>query len=169
MSEPASAPKHRHPNLGLPPRDLTAGFPAAAARLVADRDGIGVRALEIALELDPTFDHRYDDEAFRHFLRDTRVFIDRLARCVASGDPEWARSWAEWVAPVYRRRAIPMDDLVTIAEGLRRAAATRLSEGERSALDGGVDAAIEVFRWWRRLAGDARKRNRILAFIYRGA
>ncbi len=148
---------------------MTAGFPAAAARLLAGRDRIGVRALEIALDLDPTLDDRYDDEGFRHLLRDTGVFIDRLARSVASGDPRWAREWAEWVGPVYRRRAIPMDDLVTIAEGLRRASAVDLAPEERPALDAAVDAAVEVFRWWRRLAGDARKRNRILAFIYRGA
>jgi hypothetical protein len=32
-----------------------------------------------------------------------------------------------------------------------------------------VDAMIERFRWNRRIAGDARKRNRILQAIYKGA
>ena len=34
--------------------------------------------------------------------------------------------------------------------------------------DAALDAAIEVFRFHRRLAGDARKRNPILAAIYKG-
>ena len=31
-----------------------------------------------------------------------------------------------------------------------------------------IDEAIAVFRWYRRLAGDARKRNPILAALYKG-
>ena len=38
-----------------------------------------------------------------------------------------------------------------------------------AALDAAIDAAIAVFKWHRRLAGDARKRNPLLAFIYKGA
>ena len=32
-----------------------------------------------------------------------------------------------------------------------------------------TDAAIAVFKWHRRLAGDARKRNPVIRFIYKGA
>ena len=32
-----------------------------------------------------------------------------------------------------------------------------------------IDAGIAQFRWNRRIAGDARKRNRLLEFIYKGA
>ena len=32
-----------------------------------------------------------------------------------------------------------------------------------------IDDAIAVHRWQRRLAGDARKRNAFLHFIYKGA
>ncbi|HEX8941004.1 MAG TPA: hypothetical protein VF763_12660 [Candidatus Limnocylindrales bacterium] len=159
----------RHPSLGLPPIDMTAGHPAAAQRLQDRRVALGTRALEIALDLDPTFDERYDDLAFRHFLRDTGILIDRLARSVASGDPRWAAQWAEWVAPVYRRRSVPMDDLVTLTEGIRRAAAPWLDTAERESLDAACEAAIVVFRQWRRLAGDARERNPLVAFFYRGA
>ena len=31
-----------------------------------------------------------------------------------------------------------------------------------------LDAAIAQYRWHRRLAGDARKRNAFLQFIYKG-
>jgi len=36
-------------------------------------------------------------------------------------------------------------------------------------VDTTIDAMIEVFRWNRRIAGDARKRNRLLQAIYKGA
>lgn len=165
--EPAR-PNGRHPSLGLPPIDMTAGHPAAAERLASNRDALGARGLEIALDLDPTLRERYDDAAFRHVLRDTHILIDRLARSLASGDTRWAAEWAEWVAPIYRRRAIPMDDLVTLTEGIRRAAAPFLDPAERESLDIAADAAIDVFRKWRRLAGDARTRNRLITFLYRG-
>ena len=32
-----------------------------------------------------------------------------------------------------------------------------------------IDAAIAVFKWNRRIAGDARKRNKLLQFLYKGA
>jgi hypothetical protein len=44
-----------------------------------------------------------------------------------------------------------------------------LSADEMPPADAAIDEAIAVFRWYRRLAGDARKRNRILAALYRGA
>jgi siroheme synthase (precorrin-2 oxidase/ferrochelatase) len=62
-----------------------------------------------------------------------------------------------------------MDDLVQLSEGLRAAALTVLSGPELLPLHDTVDAAIEQFRWNRRIAGDARKRNRILQAIYKGA
>ena len=37
------------------------------------------------------------------------------------------------------------------------------------AVDTAVTAMIDRFKWHRRLAGDGRKRNRILAAIYKGA
>jgi len=44
-----------------------------------------------------------------------------------------------------------------------------LGPEEQAPANDALDAAIEVFRWHRRLAGDARKRNKILEFIYKGA
>ena len=34
--------------------------------------------------------------------------------------------------------------------------------------DAAIDEAVTVFKWYRRLAGDARKRNPILAALYKG-
>jgi hypothetical protein len=158
-----------HPSLGAPPRDLTAGHPAAANRLRAGRTAIRNRVLEIAIERDPTLRDRYDEVGLRKLLRDADGLLERLALAVASGDPVFMSEYAEWVAPVYRRRRVPMDDLVNLLEGLRRAAATALSPDERVAADNAIDAGIRVFRWHRRIAGDARKRNPIAAFLYKGA
>ena len=44
-----------------------------------------------------------------------------------------------------------------------------LTPSERPASDLALDTAIERFRWQRRIAGDARKRNRILQLLYKGA
>jgi hypothetical protein len=158
-----------HPSLGLPPPDMTAGFPAAAARLVAAAPRVGARALEVAIADDPTLRERHDEIALRRLLRDTEVYIERIARSLASNDPGFVRDWADQVAPVYRRRRVPMDDLVRISEGLRLATKSVLAPGERGPVDEALDAAVSVFRKYRRIAGDARKRNRILAFIYKGA
>jgi hypothetical protein len=158
-----------HPSLGLPPPDLTAGLPAAAARLDAARGRLAVRALEIAVENDPTMRDRYDELGLRRLLRDAETLLERVAVSIASGDSEPLRSFADWVAPVYRRRSVPMDDLIGLAEGLRASAATVLAGPEVAALNTAIDAAIERFRWNRRIAGDARKRNRILQAIYKGA
>jgi hypothetical protein len=158
-----------HPSLGIPPRDLNAGFPAAATRLRASRERIAARTLAIAIERDPTVRERYDEIGLRQLLRDARGLVDRLALAVAANDPGLAAEWADWVAPVYRRRRVPMDDLITLSEALRQEMLTALSPAERVPADAALDAAIRVFRWYRRLAGDARKRNPILSFLYKGA
>jgi hypothetical protein len=158
-----------HPNLGRPPRDLTTGFPEAAARLRANRQRLGIRALEIMQADDPTLADRYDEIGMRKLLRDTEVFVDRLAMCVAGNDPHWLRHFADQSATVFRRRQVPMDDVIRLCEGLRAASRNLLSEEEMAPADQGLDEAISVFRWYRRLAGDARKRNPILAAIYKGA
>jgi hypothetical protein len=44
-----------------------------------------------------------------------------------------------------------------------------LDPREQATANAALDTAIKVFRWHRRLAGDARKRNRILQAIYKGA
>ncbi len=158
-----------HPNLGLPPRDMTAGFPDAAARLVAARERIGTRALELALDGRPEMRARYDELGLRRLLRDSFGYVDQVARAIASDDPVVTGEWANQVAPVFRRRRVPMDDLIALSEGLRGAQLAVLSPIERPSADRAIDAAIATFRWYRRLAGDARARNPILQAIYKGA
>jgi hypothetical protein len=158
-----------HPSLGAPPRDLSAGHPAAAERLRAASDRIGVRALEIALQGDPTMRDRLGELGLRKLLRDANVLIERLALAMASGDPRAMGEFAEWVAPIYRRRRVPMDDVVNLAEGIRHASSTTLAPEERAPADAAIDAAIAAFRFHRRLAGDARRRNPIARFLYKGA
>ena len=135
---------------------------AAKARL-------GVRGLEFALDADPTMRTRHDELGLRRLLRDTDIIVERIALCVAGDDPGWLREWADWVAPIYRRRRVPMDDVIQLCEGLRRACAAVLAPAEMVPAEAAIDEAIRVFRWYRRIAGDARKRNPILQFIYKGA
>ena len=157
-----------HPSLGLPPRDLTAGFPEAADRLQAQRAAVAARALEVAVSGDPTYRDRHDEASMRGLLGDAEVYVDKLALCVAGNDPHWLREMADQTATVYRRREVPLDDVIRLFEGLRASARGALTEQEMAPADEAVDAAIAVYRWHRRLAGDARKRNPILAAIYKG-
>ena len=158
-----------HPSLGLPPLDETAGFPSAATRLRNDRRRLGQRTLEIAVDRDPLFRERHDELALRKLLRDTEIFIDRLAISIAANDPSPMREFADQVVPLYRRRKVPMDDLIKLDEALRAAAAPYLSGEEAAPMHAALDAANAVFKWHRRIAGDARKRNKLLQAIYKGA
>lgn len=158
-----------HPTLGEPPTDFAAADPDAAARLRANSDAIAARALEAAIQRDPTMRERYDELGLRHLLRDATVELERIALCVASGEDRFAGEWADWVGPLYRKRRVPMDDLIRLSEGLRLAIRAYLGPDEMTHADRAIDRAIAAFRFHRRIAGDARKRNRILAFLYKGA
>lgn len=158
-----------HPSLGLPPRDLSAGHPAAAAAVRAAGARLAARAFEIALDADASFRGRYRDLALRELLSDTEAMADRLAVALGSGDPTVLGAWAEMVAPRYRKRGVPMDDVIGIAQGLRAAAATVIAPDAVPVLAAAIDAAVAALRWHRRLGGDARKRNPVIAFIYKGA
>jgi len=157
-----------HPSLGKPPRSETAGFPEAAARLRASRAPLAARALEIAIDADPSLRSRYDEAGLRNLLRDTEVLCDRLAMCVAGDDPYWLTEFADHIAPVFRRRGVPVDDAVRILEGLRSAARGQLSPEEQVPADHAIDEASKVLRWYRQIAGDARKKNSVLAALYKG-
>ena len=158
-----------HPSLGLPPRDLSAGDPAAAAALRRATLGLRTRALQAALDLDPTFGDRHGELIRTALLSDLEAFVDRLALAIASGDPGAMATFADLVAVRYRKRRISMDDLVTLLEGLRRATGAIVEPGAQPSVDAAIDAGIAVFRWHRRLAGDGRKRHPLLNFIYKGA
>lgn len=102
-------------------------------------------------------------------LADLEAFVDRLIVALGSGDPHAMATFADLVAVRYRKRKVPMDDVATLCEGLRRAAGAVIASDSVDLLDRSIDEAIAVFRWHRRLAGDARKRNPILSYIYKGA
>ena len=153
----------------MPPLDRTAGFPDAAARIRLDLARLAARALRVAMDADPTIGTRYDEAGLRHLLRDAELLAERVALCVEAGDPRPAHDYGEWTAPVYRRRRVPMDDLVALCDGLRAAFPSVLAPGELGAAAEALDAAVEAYRWHRRIAGDARRRNPILAFLYKGA
>lgn len=157
-----------HPSLGLPPRSLQAGFPDAAARLRAQRAALAARSLEIAVDADPTIRTRFDDVALRNLLKDAQVHVDRLALCVAGHDPHWLKEFADQAAPVFRRRDVPMDDVCRILEGLRTSARGVLSDEEMVPADIALDEAVKVYKWYRRLSGDARRKNPIIEKLYRG-
>jgi hypothetical protein len=157
-----------HPSLGQPPLDLTAGFPDAAARILTNRERLAARALAVAFDADPTIRDRYDATGQRQLLRDATLLVDRVALCVAAANPGLAHAYAEWTAPVYRRRRVPMDDLIALCDGLRAALPSVLAPAELAAASAALDGAIEAYRWHRRLAGDARKKNAFLQFLYKG-
>jgi hypothetical protein len=158
-----------HPSLGLPPIDRLSALPPSAARIHSLRDRLATRALEIAIDRDPTMRDRHDELALRRLLRDSAVLLDRIVDAVADGDVEPARVFAEAIPPMYRRRKVPMDDLINLAESLRSAIGAVLPRSEMALVDDAVEAMIERFKWNRRIAGDARKRNRLLQAIYKGA
>src|SRR5262249_19159636 len=125
--------------------------------------------LEIALDRDPTMRTRHDEHAMRRLLRDTVVIVDRVEASVAAHDVEPARSFGESTPPAYRRRKVPMDDLIQIANAVRSAIGATLPVGDMGEIDAALDAMIARFKWHGRIAGDAKKRNRLLAAIYKGA
>jgi hypothetical protein len=158
-----------HPSLGRPPRDLSAGSPIAAQQIRASMDRLGARALESAVERDPTLMTRYDELGLRERLHDAALLADRIALSVAAGDPGPAREYADWTAPAYRRKRVPLDDIINLLEGLRSALPSVVDGQAEVDANAAIDAAIAVYRWNRRLAGDARKRNAFLQLLYKGA
>jgi hypothetical protein len=157
-----------HPSLGLPPDDPTAGDPAAAARIRSDVERLAGRALRVAMDADPSIERRHDEAGLRQLLLDAELLAERVALSVAAGRPDLMREYAEWTAIVYRRRKTSMDDVVRLCEGLRAALAAVLTPAEQPAAGAVLDEAIAVYRWHRRIAGDARKRNALLQLIYKG-
>lgn len=148
---------------------MSAGNAAAAAALRSGGPRLRARAFAAALEIDPTLADRHNEVVRAALLADLDAFADSLIVAVASGDPSAMAAFADLVAVRYRKRKIAMDDVVSMCEGLRRAAAAVVEPDAQAAIDSAIDAAIEVFRWYRRLAGDLRKRHPLLAFIYKGA
>ena len=110
-----------HPSLGRPPLDLRAGHPVDAAALKAATARVADRALEAAVAADPTLRERYDDVQLRGLLADLRAFVGRLGIAIAADDASVMVGWAENIAVRYRKRVVPMDDVIALCEGLRLA------------------------------------------------
>lgn len=158
-----------HPSLGLPPIDRISALPASAARVNAARERLAARALEIAIDHDPTLRVRHDELAMRRLVRDSLVLVDRVVDAMAANDPGPARAFADATPPAYRRRKVPMNDLIAICEGIRSAVGATLARADMGPVDAAIDAMNERFKWHGRIAGDARKKNRLLQAIYKGA
>ena len=69
----------------------------------------------------------------------------------------------------YRRRRVPMDDLIALCEGLRAALPSVLAPGELPPASEALDAAIAAYNWHRRLAGDAASGTRSSSCCTRAA
>jgi hypothetical protein len=157
-----------HPALGLPPSDRTAGQPAIAARLRAERSRLAARALEAALHADPSLRERHDELALRRLLRDYDRHIEQLAQAIETGEERFVVMYGEWLVPVYRRRGVPMNDAVTLLRGLEQAALAIIPSAEAKPLRDFVSAWIERLRHHRRLPGD-HKGNPLVRFVWKGA
>src|SRR5512132_3692267 len=97
---------------------------------------------------------RHDELAIRRLLRDTVALIDRVVESMAAGDPEPARSYAEATPPAYRRRKVPMHDLITLCEAVRTAIGAVLPKSDMGLVDASIDVMIGRFKWHGRIAGD---------------
>jgi hypothetical protein len=158
-----------HPSLGRPPYDAANGDPDAAERIRANADRLAARALRVAMDADKTIEQRYDEAGLRQLLWDARLLADRVALCLQTGRPELAREYAEWTTVTYRRRRTPLDDIIGLCNGLREAFPVALQPSQLAPAGAALDEAIAAYRWNRRIAGDARKRNRFLQLLYKGA
>lgn len=163
-----SFPIVSHPTLGLPPRSLEAGFPAAADRLRAQRATLAARALEVAVDADPSIRRRHDDIGLRNLLKDAEVLVERLALCVAGDDSYWLKEFADQSATVFRRRKVAVMDVIGLLEGIRAGARGVLSEEEMASANRSLDDAVAVYRRFHHIRGDAREWNPLTSKLYKG-
>ena len=157
-----------HPSLGLPPADQRIVHPEAARRVYEGASRLAARALEVAIQVDPTIRERNDETGLRARLHDAQLLAERLSIAVGIDEPSPLREYAEMIAPVYRRKRVPLDDIVALCEGLRAALLGVLAPAALATANVALDEAIAVLKWHRRLAGDARKKNAFLQFLYKG-
>ena len=112
---------------------------------------------------------RYDEAGLRQLLRDAELLAERVALCVAAGDP----------TPAARVRGV--DVAASTAAGRSRwttssrcatASAPRCRRpGARPSCRRPTPRSTRrsrSYQWHRRLAGDARKKNAFLQFLYKG-
>lgn len=158
----------RHPNLGLAPAKMSAGFIGASRQIRADKTQIVARGLEEAVKLDRSLRTRYDDAGLRRFLHDGELLVERLAMSLGADDVRWVAEYCEWIGPIYRRGHVPLADLATLCAGIREALVPDLTEEELVSATRALDAADVVLRRNGRVAGDRHKRRAIFKWMYRG-
>ena len=161
----------RHPNLGLAPFDMRAGYPDAAARVRANKAAIARQALDVAVRANPGLPARYDDRELRRLVRDGELLTERLAMSLGADDLRWIAEYCEWIVPIYRRRRVPLGDLAAMVAGIAdavTAAPVALSGDALASATRALDAADVVLRRNGRVAGDRHKRRPILKWLYRG-
>ena len=156
-----------HPATGLPPSDATAGHPEVAARLRA-AERLPAMALDAAFRLDETLRERYDELMQRRFLRDYESHIEQLARALETGEDRFVVIWGETLVPMYRRRHVRMNDVVSLIRGLEEAAVAIGPSADAEIIRELFDAWVERMRHHRRLPGD-HEGNSAARFIWKGA
>ena len=156
-----------HPAIGLPPSDVSVGHPAVADRLRAT-----VRlprlALDAAFRVDDTLRERYDELMLRLFLRDYARHIEQLARAVETGEDRFVVVYGETLVPIYRRRGVRMNDVVSLLRGLEEAAVAQGASADAGVIREPMGAWVERMRHHRRLPGD-HEGNAAVRFIWKGA
>lgn len=156
-----------HPATGLPPADATAGRPDVAARLRA-ADRLASTALEAAGRIDETLTERYDELKLRTFLRDYDQYIEQLARAIETDEDRFLVVWGESIVPIYRRRDVRMNDVVSLVRGLEEAAIAIGPAADAAVIREPIGALVERLRHHRRLPGD-HEGNAAVRFVWKGA
>jgi hypothetical protein len=157
-----------HPALGLPPSDATAGHPDLAQRLRDASQRLPALALQAANRTDPTLEQRYGELALRGFLRDYDGHLEQLARALATGEARFVVTYGESIVPVYRRRGVRMNDVVTLLRGLEEAAVSVVPGAGADAVRALMAAWVDRMRHHRRLPGD-HEGNALVRSIWKGA
>jgi hypothetical protein len=138
-----------------------------AARL-RDAVRLPVTSLEAALRIDATLSERYDELMQRTFLRDYQQHIEQLARAVETGEDRFVVIWGESLVPIYRRRNVRMNDVVSLLRGLEEAAVALGPAADADVIREPMGAWVERMRHHRRLPGD-HEGNAAARFIWKGA
>jgi len=169
IQPPAPArPASRHPNLGLAPLDMSAGYPQAAAKVRAATTLLATRSLEAVAAADPTLTARYSEVELRRLLRDGELLTERLAMCLGSANTRWLTQYAEWIAPIYRRRGVSLLDLASLCDALGTVTAAVLAPDELDSATASLAAAAVILRRNSSSAGDRHRRNALWKWMYKG-
>ena len=125
-------------------------------------------ALEAAYRIDQTLPERYDEMMQRKFLRDYEQYIEQLARAIETDEDHFLVVWGESIVPIYRRRNVRMNDVVSLVRGLEEAAVAVGPAGDAQIIRAPIDALVERLRHHRRLPGD-HEGNAAVRFVWKGA